>query len=107
MRSGPRARAAEIRRFSDRASFVRSSVVRLDPDVAACFRTAEEVNDALRGMIALAGLAGRIAERRAAQARPAPEQAQDRVPEQVPEQEAPERRVDEPAVQEEQEEAEQ
>lgn len=53
-RSGPRARAVDKRRFSDRAAFVQNATVRLDPDVAAYFKSSEDVNAALRIVIALA-----------------------------------------------------
>lgn len=55
-RSGPRAKAVQTRRFSDRAAFVQTATVRLDADVAKYFKTAESVNEALRQLIALAGL---------------------------------------------------
>jgi hypothetical protein len=69
-RSGPRARAAQERRFSDPyqhaerpARFVprdqaRSAVVTLDPDVARVFRNSEAVNEALRLVMRLARFAG-------------------------------------------------
>lgn len=53
-RSGPRAKAVDKRRFSDRSAFVQSATVRLDADVAKYFKTAEDVNAALRMAIALA-----------------------------------------------------
>lgn len=52
-RSGPRARAVDKRRFSDRAAFVNNATVRLDGDVAKYFKTSEDVNAALRMVIAL------------------------------------------------------
>lgn len=55
-RSGPRAKAVQTRRFTDRAAFVQTATVRLDADVAKYFKTAESVNEALRQVIALAGL---------------------------------------------------
>ncbi len=51
VRSGPRARALETRRFSDRSDFARQGVVRLDWDVASYFESAEAVNAALRSLI--------------------------------------------------------
>ena len=41
------------RRFSDRAAFVQNATVRLDTDVAKFFKSAEDVNAALRMVIAL------------------------------------------------------
>lgn len=55
-RSGPRAKAVQTRRFTDRAAFVQTATVRLDADVAKYFKTAESVNEALRQLIALAAL---------------------------------------------------
>lgn len=55
-RSGPRAKAFEVRRFNDRNAFVQTATVRLDADVFEHFKTAEDVNAALRQVIALAGL---------------------------------------------------
>lgn len=52
-RSGPRAKAVDRRRFSDRAAFVSNATVRLDGDVAQYFKTSEDVNAALRMVIAL------------------------------------------------------
>ena len=52
-RSGPRAKAVDKRRFSDRAAFVQNATVRLDTDVAKFFKSAEDVNAALRMVIAL------------------------------------------------------
>lgn len=54
--SGPRARAFDRRRFTDRAAFVKTATVRLDPDVAEFFHSAEAVNTALRGLVDLAKL---------------------------------------------------
>lgn len=51
--SGPRAKAFEKRRFTDRSAFVQRSVVHLDADVAEYFKTPEAVNQALRQLIAL------------------------------------------------------
>lgn len=58
-RSGPRAKAVQVRRHSDRNAFVQTATVRLDADVFAYFKTAEDVNAALREVIALAGLVKR------------------------------------------------
>ena len=55
-RSGPRAKAVETRRFAERNAFVQTATVRLDADVAKYFKTAEDVNQALRQVIALAAL---------------------------------------------------
>lgn len=52
-RSGPRAKAVDKRRFSDRSAFMQNATVRLDADVAKYFKTAEDVNAALRMVIAL------------------------------------------------------
>lgn len=52
-RSGPRAKAVDKRRFSDRAAFVQNATVRLDSDVARYFKSSEDVNAALRMVIAL------------------------------------------------------
>ncbi len=43
-RSGPRAKAVDVRRFSDRAAYLQNAVVRLEPDVAEYFKSAEDVN---------------------------------------------------------------
>lgn len=55
-RSGPRAKAFEVRKFSDRNAFVQTATVRLEADVAEFFKTPEAVNAALRQVIALADL---------------------------------------------------
>lgn len=55
-RSGPRAKAFETRRYTDRAAFVQTQTVRLDADVAAYFADAEAVNAALRQIIAMSRL---------------------------------------------------
>ena len=55
-RSGPRAKAFETRRYTDRAAFVQTQTVRLDADVAAYFADAEAVNAALRQIIAISRL---------------------------------------------------
>ncbi len=52
--SGPRAKAFEVRRHTDRNAFVQTATVRLDADVAEFFKTPEAVNGALRQLIALA-----------------------------------------------------
>ena len=52
-RSGPRAKVVDKRRFSDRAAFVQNATVRLDSDVARYFKSSEDVNVALRMVIAL------------------------------------------------------
>ena len=51
VRSGPRARALETRRFSERSDFAKNAVVKLDAD------SAEDVNKALRLVIELGRLA--------------------------------------------------
>ena len=72
-RSGPRARAVETRRFADRTAFVQTASVRLDADVARFFKTPEDVNSALRQVIALSRL---VRERQAEEAPEAlPEEA--------------------------------
>ena len=50
--SAPASRLPE-RRFSDRAAFVQNATVRLDLDVARYFKSSEDVNVALRMVIAL------------------------------------------------------
>ncbi len=60
--SGTRAKSFDKRRFSDRNAFVQTATVRLDADVAKFFKTAEEVNAALRQVIALAALVKQPAE---------------------------------------------
>lgn len=55
-RSGPRAKAFEVRKHSDRNAFVQTATVRLDADVAEFFKSPEAVNAALRQVIALADL---------------------------------------------------
>lgn len=55
-RSGPRAKAFETRRYTDRVAFVQTQTVRLDADVAAYFADAEAVNAALRQIIAISRL---------------------------------------------------
>ena len=52
-RSGPRAKVVDKRRFSDRAAFVQNATVRLDSDVTRYFKSSEDVNVALRMVIAL------------------------------------------------------
>lgn len=59
VRSGPRARAAEARRFADRSEFAKNAVVRLDSDVADYFESAEAVNNALRMLISASRLVRR------------------------------------------------
>ena len=54
--SGPRARAFDRRRYTDHAAFVKTATVRLDPDVAEFFHSAQAVNEALRGILALTKL---------------------------------------------------
>ncbi len=51
VRSGPRARALETRRFSERSDFAKQGLVRLDADIAGYFESAEAVNAALRLLI--------------------------------------------------------
>lgn len=68
-RSGPRAKAMETRRFTDRQAFVQTQTVRLDADVAQYFSDPAAVNAALRQVIALAGLVKKAEEeKKAAQA---------------------------------------
>ncbi|MCF0252918.1 MAG: hypothetical protein HUK26_01115, partial [Duodenibacillus sp.] len=54
--TGPRARAFDERRRNDHAAYVQSQTVRLDADVAKHFADARAVNEALRQLIAIAGL---------------------------------------------------
>lgn len=56
VRSGPRARALETRRFSERSDFAKSGVVKLDADLANYFENAEAVNKALRMLVESARL---------------------------------------------------
>lgn len=56
VRSGPRARALENRRYAEKSDFEKNAVVRLAADVAPYFENADAVNDALRHLIAVAGL---------------------------------------------------
>lgn len=56
VRSGPRARALENRRYAEKSDFEKNAVVRLAADVAPYFENADAVNDALRHLIAAAGL---------------------------------------------------
>lgn len=51
VRSGPRARALETRRYADRSDFAKQGIVHLDPDVADYFENVEAVNSALRLLI--------------------------------------------------------
>ncbi|EJW98525.1 hypothetical protein EVA_13367, partial [gut metagenome] len=51
VRSGPRARALETRRFSERSDFAKNAVVKLDADLADYFESAEAVNKALRLLV--------------------------------------------------------
>lgn len=53
VRSGPRARAMETRRYAERSEFEKNAMVRLAPDVAMYFESARQVNEVLRGLIAL------------------------------------------------------
>lgn len=55
VRSGPRARALETRKFSERSDFAKNAVVKLDADLAQYFEGPEAVNKVLR-MIVEAGL---------------------------------------------------
>lgn len=57
VRSGPRARALETRRFSERSDFAKSAIVKLDADLADYFDSAEAVNKALRMVVQLAQIA--------------------------------------------------
>ena len=57
VRSGPRARALETRRFSERSDFAKNAVVKLDAGIADYFKSAEDVNKALRLVIELGRLA--------------------------------------------------
>ncbi len=57
VRSGPRARALETRRFSERSDFAKNAVVKLDADIADYFKSADDVNKALRLVIELGKLA--------------------------------------------------
>ena len=56
VRSGPRARALETRRFSERSDFAKNGVVKLDADLANYFENAEAVNKALRMLVESARL---------------------------------------------------
>ncbi len=63
VRSGPRARALEMRRYADRSDFAKQGVVRLDADVADYFDSAEAVNNALRLLIQSSLLLSKKAEK--------------------------------------------
>ena len=56
MPSGPRARAVQVRKYVDKNIYASRLSVRLDADVAKYFKTPEDVNAALRQVIALSGL---------------------------------------------------
>ena len=51
VRSGPRARSLETRRYADRTDFAKQRMVRLDADIADFFDSPEAVNEALRMLI--------------------------------------------------------
>ena len=51
MRSGPRARAYDTRRFAERSDFARNAMVKIDSDIADFFGSPEAVNQALRLLI--------------------------------------------------------
>lgn len=51
VRSGPRARAYDTRRFAERSDFARNAMVKIDSDIADFFGSPEAVNQALRLLI--------------------------------------------------------
>ena len=51
VRSGPRARAYDARRFAERSDFARNAMVKIDSDIADFFGSPEAVNQALRLLI--------------------------------------------------------
>lgn len=51
VRSGPRARAFETRRYAERSDFAKNAVVRIDADLADFFGSPEAVNKALRALV--------------------------------------------------------
>ena len=56
VRSGPRARAFETRRYAERSDFAKNAVVRIDADLADFFGSPEAVNKALRALVEAQGL---------------------------------------------------
>ena len=51
VRSGPRARAYDERRYVERSDFAKNAVVRIDSDIADFFGSPEAVNKALRALV--------------------------------------------------------
>ena len=51
VRTGPRARAYDTRRFAERSDFARNAMVKIDSDIADFFGSPEAVNQALRLLI--------------------------------------------------------
>lgn len=51
VRSGPRARAYDARRFAERSDFARNAMVKIDSDIADFFGSPEAVNQALRLLV--------------------------------------------------------
>ena len=76
VRSGPRARALETRRFSERYDFSKSGIVKLDADLADYFENAEAVNKALRMLVEASRLVKSPAARKAEAPAVAPETAE-------------------------------
>lgn len=56
VRSGPRARAFETRRFEERSDFAKNAVVKIDADIADFFESPAAVNKALRSLVEAARL---------------------------------------------------
>ena len=76
VRSGPRARALETRRFSERSDFAKSGIVKLDADLADYFENAEAVNKALRMLVEASRLVKSPAAKKAEAPAVAPETAE-------------------------------
>ena len=71
VRSGPRARALETRRFAERSDFAKSGIVKLDADLADYFENAEAVNKALRMIVEASRLVKAPTAKKAAEEAPA------------------------------------
>ncbi len=51
VRSGPRARAQQLRQFDATAEFMQHGIVRLDPDLKSAFKSSDDVNKTLRQLV--------------------------------------------------------
>lgn len=56
VRSGPRARAFDTRRFAQRSDFAKNAMVKIDSDIADFFGSPEAVNNALRALVQAYGV---------------------------------------------------